>query len=536
MRFGEIGLDEAEGAILAHSVRHARGLFKKGRRLTPEDISLLGQSGVERVFAARLDEGDVPEDEAADAVARAAAGENCLAQRPFTGRANIHALKAGIALVDAARVRALNRLHESLTLATVAPYDLLEERQMLATVKVIPFAVPREVLGKALEIVGQEPMVRIAPLAEHRVGLVVTTLPHVKHQLVSKTVEAIRDRLTALGSRLGEVVVAAHRIAEVAKGLSDLLSSGHAPVLVFGASAIVDRGDVVPQGIVSAGGEIVHLGMPVDPGNLMLLARVGPVPVVGVPSCARSPKLNGFDWVLARLLANLEVKAEDVMDMGAGGLLMEIPTRPSPREPAQATSARAPRIAALVLAAGLSSRMRGRNKLLETVGGVPMIRRTVETVLKSQAAPVIVVTGHEADGIREALAGLHVGFVHNPGYETGLASSLKAGTAAAPADCDGALVCLGDMPMVAAANLDRLIAAFSPQDGRLICVPVHGGKRGNPVLWARRYFSEFARLDGDAGARSLLGKHDEEIVEVAMSDDGILTDFDTPQAMESFRS
>jgi molybdenum cofactor cytidylyltransferase len=354
MQFAEMPIAQAAGAILAHSVRHASGTFKKGRKLERADIAALEASGVERVFAARLEPGDVAEDAAAGTVAKALTGPGALAQAPFTGRANVHASSAGIALIDAERTRALNRLHESLTLATVAPFDIVEARQMLATVKVIPFAVPARVLDAALALISSEPLVALAPFTPHRVGLVITVLPHTKPQLIEKTKTAIAARLEALGSRLGDVEETPHSIAGVRDAVERLLASDHAPVLIFGASAIVDRGDVVPQGLVAAGGDIVHLGMPVDPGNLLLLGRAGKTPVIGVPSCARSPKLNGFDWVLARTLANLEVTPHDIMDMGAGGLLMEIPTRPLPRERNTPDAAKAPNVAVIVLAAGRS--------------------------------------------------------------------------------------------------------------------------------------------------------------------------------------
>ena len=159
MIFGELPLGDAEGAILAHSVKHDGGMFKKGRTLTADDIALLRGSGVGSVFAAKLGAHDVPEDEAAAAVAKLVGAEGTSAQAPFTGRANLHAAAHGLALVDVDRVRQLNRLHESLTLATVQPFAIVEEREMVATVKVIPFAVPREVLEKALAIIGTEPLI-----------------------------------------------------------------------------------------------------------------------------------------------------------------------------------------------------------------------------------------------------------------------------------------------------------------------------------------------------------------------------------------
>jgi molybdenum cofactor cytidylyltransferase len=311
-------------------------------------------------------------------------------------------------------------------------------------------------------------------------------------------------------------------------------------VLIAGASAITDRRDVIPAAIERAGGRVDHFGMPVDPGNLLLLGRLSDeTHVLGLPGCVRSPKVNGFDWVLQRLIADLPVTRSDIMRMGAGGLLKEIPTRPQPRGGAGETptvvTPRAPRIAAIVLAAGRSSRMGAANKLLTDVDGVPMVRRAVEAAAASHAKPVIVVTGNEQGKVQATLRGCKATFVHNPRFAEGMSTSLQAGLAALPANVDGALVCLGDMPLVTATAIDRLIAAFNPLEGRAICVPTWNGKRGNPVLWDRRFFAAMADLAGDVGAKHLIGEHAELVAEVAMSDDAVLTDIDTPEALAALR-
>jgi molybdenum cofactor cytidylyltransferase len=274
--------------------------------------------------------------------------------------------------------------------------------------------------------------------------------------------------------------------------------------------------------------------MPVDPGNLLLLGRLHEKPVVGLPSCARSPKINGFDFVLQRLFAGLPVSDADIMKMGVGGLLQEIPTRPQPRDAEHAGPPRAARIAAIVLAAGLSSRM-GANKLLADWRGKPLLRWAVEAALKSEARPVIVVTGHESAKVEAALAGLDVRFVKNADYAKGLSTSLQSGIAAVPQDCDGALVLLGDMPEIGPALLDRMIAAFSPADGRSICVAMSGHVRGNPVLWDKSFFPEIARLAGDAGAKSLFTRHAELMCEIEAGP-AALRDIDTPEALAALRA
>jgi len=242
---------------------------------------------------------------------------------------------------------------------------------------------------------------------------------------------------------------------------------------------------------------------------------------------------NGFDWVLMRLLAGLKVSRADLTGMGVGGLLMEIVTRPQPRESPATDSNR--NVAAVILAAGRSTRMGGPNKLLAELGGKPLVRIVTEQALESRASDVIVVTGHQAEEVREALQGLKVKFVHNPDFAEGLAGSVKTGTAAVPENADGAVICLGDMPLISAHLIDRLIEAFVPDRGSLIAVPVSDGRRGNPVLWSRRFFNELMTLDGDIGARHLIAKHGEAVAEVPVEGHGAFLDIDTPQALEAAR-
>jgi molybdenum cofactor cytidylyltransferase len=274
--------------------------------------------------------------------------------------------------------------------------------------------------------------------------------------------------------------------------------------------------------------------MPVDPGNLLLVAAARGRPLLGAPGCARSPKENGFDWVLMRLLAGLKVPREAITGMGVGGLLMEIVTRPQPRtEPPVA----APRhVAAVVLAAGRSTRMGGPNKLLAEIGQRPLVRIAAEEALASGAKPVIVVTGHQRERVEEVVADLPLTVVHNPSFADGLGTSVRAGIAAVPAEVDGAIVLLGDMPQVDAALIDRLIGAFDPDRGALVVVPTFEGKRGNPVLWSRRFFPDLMAIEGDVGARHLIGRYGEAVVEVAVTGKGAFTDIDTPEALSGVKA
>lgn len=536
MIFGEIETGDAEGAILAHSIRAGTLSFRKGRKLSPADVAGLQAAGIERIVAIRLEPGDVPEDESAAVLARALAGPGLSVAEPFTGRANLYAEADGILVYDRERLDRINLLDEALTVATLAPFETVAARQMIATVKVIPFAAPRTSLDRAAALAREGgPLLALHPFLHHRAALIATRLPATKESVLDKTREVLAARLGSMGSEIAKEYRVPHEAQAVAGAVRDALADGFSPVLVFGASAITDRRDVVPAGIVAAGGEILHFGMPVDPGNLMLLGRHGTTPVLGLPGCARSPKLNGFDWVLARLLAGLTVTREDVMRMGAGGLLKEIATRPQPREGRREDAPPkpfAPRIAALVLAAGRSSRMGATNKLTAEIEGQPMVARAVDAALASDASPVVVVTGHEDNAVRAVLAGRKIEIVHNPDYAEGLSTSLRAGVQALPDDVDAIFVCLGDMPDITPTHLNRLAAAFDPEEGRTICVPTFSGKRGNPVLWGAQYIAEMRDLKGDVGAKHLIGEHEDAVCEVPMPDEGIFRDIDTPDDLK----
>jgi molybdenum cofactor cytidylyltransferase len=525
MIFSTFAVDDAADCILAHSVRHAEGSFKKGRRLSPDDIAALKKAGVVTVTAARLESTDVHEDEAARLLALACAGEGLLAQQAFTGRANVHVKMSGLAIIDATRIRAINHLHESLTIATLPPYAVVAEKQMLATIKVIPFSTPQSILDRALPIAQQGPLLQVKPFDRKHITLIITKVTQTKASIISKTQDVTADRLAALGLQLSKTEITSHSQNEIASAIAAAHHAGSDLILVFGASAIVDRGDVIPAGLVQAGGHIVHLGMPVDPGNLLMLGRIGNTQVIGVPSCARSPKRNGFDWVLERACAGVMMTPEDLMDMGAGGLLAEIPTRPSPRElqvPA------APRVAAVILAAGFGKRM-GGNKMLAHYDGKPMLLATIEAVKASGVDDVIVVTGDDSEAVR-ATVGAAARLVHNAAYATGMASSLRIGVEAA-GPVDAILVCLGDMPAVKPETFDKLIAAFNPVEHRSIVVPVHQGQFGNPVLWGAEHFHRLTGLQGDKGARALIADLKNEATEVAVDDVGVLKDFDTPESL-----
>jgi molybdenum cofactor cytidylyltransferase len=530
MRFGAVPVAEAAGAVAVHSIRNSGIVLKKGTLIGKAEIAALEAAGIAEIVVARVEPGDVSEDAAAAEIAAAVAGEGVCVDRAFTGRANLFAETAGVLVVDKEAIDRLNRVDESITFATLAAFKPVVAGEMIATVKIIPFAVASGERDAALAIAKAAlPLTRVAPYRIRKIGIVSTQLPGLATKVIEKTLKVTQERLAPTGAAIVAERRVPHEQGSLAKAIGEVLGAGAELVIVFGASAIADRRDVIPAAVEAIGGRIEHFGMPVDPGNLLLIGTARGRPVLGAPGCARSPKENGFDWVLMRLLAGLDVPREAITGMGVGGLLMEIVTRPQPRTEPPVIAPR--RIAAVVLAAGRSTRMGGPNKLLAEIARRPLVRIAVEAALASRAKPVIVVAGHQRDEVEKVLAGLPARLVHNTEFAQGLGTSLKAGIAAVPADADGAVVCLGDMPQVDAGLIDRLIAAFDPDRGALVVVPTFEGKRGNPVLWSRRFFPDLMAIEGDVGARHLIGRYGEAVVEVPVEGKAALVDVDTPEAL-----
>ena len=332
MKLEQRAVSLAAGTILAHSIKDSGISLKKGHILTPEDLRLLEAGGYAMLTVVVTDAGDIGENEAAARLAGVLSGPGIRADKAFTGRCNLKSVVHGLLCTRRDSVDRINLVHESITLATLEPYSVIHPGQLVATVKIIPFAVPADILAACVELAeAAAPMIRVAPFKPKRIGFIQTRLPGMQESLLNKTTRVLEKRLTAVQGNLAMELRCRHDSVEISQAIARLLDLRVELIIVAAASAIIDREDVVPTAIIRAGGEIMHFGMPVDPGNLLLLAKHGHCPVVGMPGCARSPSLNGFDWVLERLAAEIPLSARDIMVMGTGGLLKEIGNRPQPR-------------------------------------------------------------------------------------------------------------------------------------------------------------------------------------------------------------
>jgi molybdenum cofactor cytidylyltransferase len=538
MDFKEISLHQAENTILAHSLNLTKRKLKKGTLLSKEDVTELEESGYRVIMVAIPAAEDIPEDIAAEKLASAIAGEWVDVEKPITGRCNLRAKKDGLLVIDRDLLDQINFVHESLTVATIEPFVQVYQGQLIATIKVIPYAVANSTLQTCLGIAKEKrKLIRVAPFKPKSVGFIQTSVNGLKPSILDKTTKVLSQRLARLNSHITQEIRCQHDSGEVIKAIKQCQDVGVELLIISGATAVADRNDVVPSAITACGGDIIHFGMPVDPGNLLLLGSCHGKYVLGMPGCARSPKFNGFDIVMDRLFADIPVTARDIMKMGIGGLLKEIADRPQPRvtRSDRNNMKKTHKVTAIVLAAGQSRRMGAENKLLMTFNEQPMIEHVAKTLNESCLDEIIVVTGFEAEQVQNTLNDYNVKFVNNPNYEQGLSTSLITGLRSVDKTADAVIICLGDMPLVTCAGIKQLIKEFEPDASKEICVPIYQGKRGNPILWSRRFINEMLQLEGDVGAKHLLFKYDDIVHEVPMQDSGVLLDFDTQETISGFQ-
>ena len=337
MKFGPVKLTEAAGKVLGHNVAGADGrrVLRKGLMLAEGDIELLRELGRESIYVAELELDDVDEDSAAFRIANSVMGSGLVLAGPTAGRANLVAEELGLLRVDVDRVTGINKC-AGITLATMSNNLSVQARKIVATVKVIPFAVAGHVLEKAEEVASKDgPIIEMSKIEMRDVALILSGSPEVRDRITRDFEPSIRSRLRALNATISSVVYVTLEdyFGEIAlaEKIESCVAGGALLLILAGETAIVDRHDITPRAIERVGGEVVCYGVPVDPGHLLLLGYVGGTPVLGAPGCTRSQKTNVIDWVLPRLLAGDRLAAADFVGLGHGGLLEEILNRPRPR-------------------------------------------------------------------------------------------------------------------------------------------------------------------------------------------------------------
>jgi len=587
MYFGELDLDDALGCYLAHSIKLPQRRLRKGLKLTAELLEELRSNDIKQVTVARLDKDDVHEDHAASVLASKLHGKNVHCGEARTGRVNLYASRTGLLALSREDILACNSVDNNITIATLPENMWVQAGRMVATVKIISYAVTEQSLQQAVsKLATNGETLAIHEPQTQRAHLIQTRLTGTSDALLEKTEKITRNRLISRDIELASSSVCEHSERSLSTTIKDLRAAEHCSandwLLIIGASAISDIGDVVPTVARQLGGNIRRFGIPVDPGNLLLLADIDKHPLIGLPGCARSPKANGLDQFIDRMACKLPIDDSWINSLAVGGLLGEVFERPQPRTLADRQyreqngsqlQGPLPSITAVVLAAGSSTRFGEENKLLADWQGEAMIIATLNNLLESEVNNVLLISGSDAKALLQVLAcrfestsstqqnsststafhcRIHnkkIQVIHNPLHASGMGSSLKTAISSllsssqidkhSETPVPSVLICLGDMPVVKPDTINRLIQAANRQvtePGTMrysAFLPSFKGKRGNPVLLNADLFDDLLAIDGDRGARDLLSGNPDIVQLIPVDDAGILLDIDTPTELDT---
>ncbi len=536
MKIQSLGPQDSIGAVLAQTYNLPGKIISKGTFVTNEIVAYFKTGNVKTILCAVPEEGDIHEDEAAEAISSAIDKNHIYADKASTGRVNFKSQSLCLVRYDRDFIKEVNLVDESIAFSIVEHNQLLAEGDLIATLKIIPFFMKKKYVDRVIKILAKDEFFKIHSLKKKEVILIQTCFEWQKKSIFTATSNVTKARLEALGCSLNKEKLISHDYDTLRFAIRSSVKNGPEVLLISGASAITDRSDYIPKAILSEGGEIIQYGLAVDPGNLLLIGKVDNTTIIGLPGCARSPKLNGFDWVLQLLMADIPINREELADMGAGGLLMEIASRPLPRALARSVSKREKKVMGVILAAGNSTRMGKDNKLLKNVGGAPLIRNTAVEMLKSDLDTCSIVLGYQSDKVAAVIKDLDIRLILNPMWEEGQASSLRAAINTLDETYSDLLIMLGDLPGIKSSHINSIIEEHLLIDNRKskITIPSFKGQKGNPVIWGRSFFHDLSNLEGDVGGRTLFSEHPAAINILEMDDPWVVKDADTPEDFEKF--
>jgi molybdenum cofactor cytidylyltransferase len=528
MYFGNINVKDSLNCILAHTIVINNKKFAKGTIITEKDKSYFINNKIKTIVCAKLGKNDFHEDKAANIIAETFKNNSIASEKAYTGRANILANKSGLLVIDEEKIHKFNNISDDITIATLNNNSTVKKGEMIATIKIISFAVKDSFINKIKNSIYKKAIL-INPYINKKCALILTHHKKQNVKLNAISERRINDRLKNLNCSLDIISNCEHDTKEISKNINIILKQKIDLLLILGSSAIVDIKDKIPEAINNSKGKIVRFGMPVDPGNLLLLGKIKNTHVIGLPGCARSPSLNGFDWVLEKVISGTNITKLNISNMGVGGLLKTLNVRAKIEKKSKNYN-----VTNIILAAGQSKRMHKINKLLIKIANETIIEKIVDNSLKSIANNTIVVLGYESDILQRLLNNKNITTIVNKEYLKGQSSSLQLGISALPEDCDAAIVILGDMPDISPTLINQLIKNYNPNDNKSIIIPTYKNRKGNPVLIDREFFPEILSIKGDKGAKDIIEANKKYISEIPQKNSKIIEDIDTKEDLANY--
>ena len=531
MKIFEKNTHETFGYLLIHSVFLKDGRIRKGKIIDKDDISLMKKSGIEKVYVGEFGEDDISENSASSLIAKAIATNEFSISPTLSGKTNITSTSDGLIEIYEDNVKNLNNLSPNIAVSTLNNHDVIYRGDHIVSVKIISYSISSSDLDKIIKFLKKNKIIKPKKFKSMRFGVIYTTAKNEKISLIEKAKKSLKSRISDYNSTIMEERVISHDYLTIKENIDQLKDHNINCILLFLSTSITDVNDIVPSVINDLGGEIKSFGMPIDPGNLTLSGKIAELNIIVAAGSARSDSLNGLDWHLNCIHANIEVTQEMVNSLGVGGLLKDIDFAVKRKRVSKAIDTKKSNIAAVVLCAGESKRMGIRNKLLLKVEGKSLIRRYIDNISKSNVSEIVIVTGHQSFEIEKELDGFDLKFIHNEKYKDGMSTSLNTGINSLSKNINAAIICLPDMPMIGIYEINKLIEYYNPKIGNEICVATYNDQRGNPVLWDRKYFEKLMQITGDKGGRYLLPKFIDKSVEVKLGE-AVTFDVDNESSFE----
>ena len=322
MKFRKVKTLQAKNTLLGHNLNLKTMKLNKGQALSKENIKNIIKNNIHEITVAVLEKGDTHENKAAKLISEIISGENVHVENTNTGRSNLYSKCDGMLVSEDKILQKLNLLSNDVVISTLKPYSFVKRGQLIANVKIIPFAINHKVLAKFNS--QTKSSIFVSPTQIKSASLIITKDDSTKSKIIEKTKNEIFKRLEKLNVKvlIEEITTHDHKI--ISEKILSHHDLGAEIILIHGYSSIIDLRDTIPTAIKSIGGKIIFFGMPVDPGNLLLYGKLNNIDIIGVPGCAKSPKLNGFDWVLDYLCCKINLDKKVIASMGSGGLLKEL--------------------------------------------------------------------------------------------------------------------------------------------------------------------------------------------------------------------
>ena len=518
MKIFEKSIQKTFGYLLMHSVFLKDGRIRKGKIIDQDDIRMMEKSNISKVYVGEFEEGDISENSASSLIAKAIAKSQFSISPTLSGKTNITSTADGLIEIDEEKVTKLNSLSPNIAVSTLNNHDVVYRGDHIISIKIISYVISSSDLKKIINFLKKNKIIKLKNFTSMRFGVIYTTAKNEKRSLVEKTKKSIKSRISDYNSTIMHESVIPHDYGSLKAKIEQLIESDINCILLFLSTSITDVNDIVPSVINNLGGAVKSFGMPVDPGNLTLSGKINEVDIIAAAGSARSDTLNGLDWHLNCIHANIAVTQAMVNSLGVGGLLKDIDFAVKRKRVSKTIDTKKSNIAAVVLCAGESKRMGSKNKLLLKVEGKTLIKNYIDNISKSNVSEIVIVTGHQSSEIEKELDGYDLKFIYNEKYREGMSTSLNTGINSLSKNINAAIICLPDMPMIGIYEINKLIEYYNPKIGHEICVATYNDQRGNPVLWDKKYFKKLMQITGDKGGRYLLPKFLDKSVEVKLGE------------------